>query len=189
MHAGGSVPHPPSHSMTPHPSQQSGSITLVPAPQTPSSNAMITSPILPNGASPSIPGGSGPQAGPSTSLPTPKLPPAPGPPYPPGPSSTAAQGPPATPNAIPNQAAPAQQAGPVGPAAGINGPPSPYGSPPPEGPYPPGPPAQENSGLDLMDVDKVPPELKKEGSDWFAVFNGNPSGTNHIGWLYELSLI
>jgi general transcriptional corepressor TUP1 len=56
------------------------------------------------------------------------------------------------------------------------GPLTPY--PPPDGPV--------RSFLDDIDPNNVPPELKKEGSDWFAIFNPNVKRSLDVNLVHTL---
>ena len=38
-----------------------------------------------------------------------------------------------------------------------------------------------SGGVDFSDIHSVPPEFKKEGSDWFAVFNPAPGEPGAVG--------
>ena len=47
-------------------------------------------------------------------------------------------------------------------------------------------PISENSSLEDLDPLTVPPELKKEGSDWFAIFNPKVKRTLDVNLVYTL---
>ncbi|XP_006463192.1 hypothetical protein AGABI2DRAFT_224855 [Agaricus bisporus var. bisporus H97] len=103
--------------------------------------------------------------GPSSGGPTPKLPPPPGPgayggPAPPGPADSI----------IPTHTGPGLHTGPGGPPP-LSGPSSGHPTTGP-GVGAIGPPASANQGFpDDLDIHTVAPDLKKEGTDWFAIFN------------------
>ncbi|KAL4244758.1 hypothetical protein ABKN59_010289 [Abortiporus biennis] len=114
-------------------------------------------PATPSNSNATIPGNGAPQTPSNGPGATPKLPPAPGPPYP-----SSAAGPSTSTSAPP---------GPPPPTPGGSNQPGAPGSQKPGGGQ--GPPPEV---IDLaVDPSLVPPELKKEGSDWFAVFNPNTS--------------
>jgi glucose repression regulatory protein TUP1 len=107
--------------------------------------------------------------GPSSGGPTPKLPPPPGPGAYGGPTPSGPGGDPS----VPSHTGPGLHTGPGGPGA-----PPPLAGPSPGHPTTGpgvsavGPAAGGNQGFpDDLDIHTVPPELKKEGTDWFAIFN------------------
>ncbi|MCJ1312773.1 general transcription repressor [Agyrium rufum] len=93
-------------------------------------------------------------------------------PQPPPPTASPGPGRGRNPRAPPGPATPLQ----TGPGSYPESRPSPHVSrptpPPPTGPIP-------NVGNTLADLelDRLPPHLKREGEDWFAVFNPNPAVT------------
>lgn len=195
QHGGSSAPQPPQIGHGPSNlfggimagSAAQGGPGLAPPPQEPQQ---------PQGMPPHL--GGGPQGPPG-------LNPAPGPPqhfggYPPNPSANGYAQPP-QPTASPGGKRPGPRGppGPGGPATPLQNNPAPYpGSPQVPRPTPPPhhqqnalvastqvPLAQSNVLADL-DIEQLPENLKKEGSDWFAVFNPRARRVLDVDLIHNL---